>query len=216
MFLECREAAYHGLISVDLLFLVETYSMDLPSSSLGMRAGSGGVAGGGLGGGGRGNSLYRWECTFWIYVVAAHLVVVLMLGSPVDVFDYAVTVAFQILCIMFLCRPRQSDNSDFDSAANSMSSAHLFVLSILLLVAANSFASIPHVYEADRLWALAILVVLDILLLVVHLYDHVPTMYTIVMGRLIYVVGMEGLLVAVFYCFKHRLDKYAMEEAHMV
>lgn len=211
-----KEAAYHGLISADLLFVVETYSVEL--SPLDGR-------GGGGGGGGRSmNTLYRWECVFWLYVFVAHMVIVLALASPVDAFDFAIIVIFQVLCIMYLCRPRQDDEDcngysgigggGRGSGRGSMTQS--LVICILLLVAFNSFISIPHVYEETRLWALVILLCLDTLLLVTHMYDHTPTMYTIVMGRLMYVVGILCLCISVFYVFKNRLQKYGADEMHMV
>jgi hypothetical protein len=218
-FTTSKEAAYHGLISADLLFMVETYCMEL-SCSDGI-----GLANMGSGGGGRRsfNTLYRWECTFWVYVFAVHVVLLLMLASPVDVFDFAVTAIFHILCIMYLCRPRPSDSDDsgYEGGAgggmySQSSMTQSFVMCFLVLIAINTFICIPHVYEGERLWALCILLVFDSLLLITHLYDHIPTMYTIVMGRLIYVVGVQLVIVLMFFCFKHRLQKYSAEQIRMV
>ncbi len=208
-----KEAAAHaGLMTADLLFIVQTYAGETSQ--------------------GRRNTLYRWECVFWGYVFLVHVFAVMMLASPVDVFDCIVIVSFQQLCIMYLCRPRQANSDDTECRdggggigmyslvhAEQNNSSHAggangtwmqAILGILLLfIAWNNFMSIPHVYEADRVWAFAILVGMDLLLLVVHLYDYVPTMYTIIMGRFLYVVVMSATILGMLYAYKHRLLLYA-------
>lgn len=196
-----KENEASGLMSssADLLFIVETYSMEMKNSY-------------------SKNTLYRWECIFWAFTSWTHFVVILILASPVDVFDCIVIVSFQILCIMYLCRPRQCDSQeDAYGFGTSISRNHHggsgilqgFMVVLLLFIAWDSFASIPHVYEGERIWALAVLIVMDTLLLVIHLYDHVPTMYTIGMGRLFYVIVLSACVVGMFCTFKHRLTKYS-------
>lgn len=85
-----KETVTHGLMSPDLLFIGETYSMDL----IGERSH-----------GGR-NPFYRWECLFWVYVFVIHVVFIVLITSPLDIFDCTLTVTLFILSIMYLCRPR--------------------------------------------------------------------------------------------------------------
>jgi hypothetical protein len=47
---------------------------------------------------------------------------------------------------------------------------------------------------------------LDIFLLVVHLYDTIPTMYTISMGRLTIVALMNSIMAYAFMQLKDRLE----------
>lgn len=191
-----KENAMHGIMSsTDLLFIVETYSMEMKSASH------------------HHNTLYRWECIFWGYVFWVHLVIVLMLASPVDVFDCMVIISFQILCIMYLCRPRQCDaeNALWEVGNKKSNSSWFqgFVFVLLLFIAWNSFASIPHAYEGERIWSLVVLLAMDILLLVVHMYDHMPTMYTICMGRLLYTIVLNACVICMFATFHHRLVQYS-------
>lgn len=65
-----------------------------------------------------------------------------------------------------------------------------------------------QVYEPDRMWLLCLLVLLDVLLLVVHGYDNMPTMYTIVMGRLTFITLMNLSLGYAFGVLKDRLEEY--------
>lgn len=82
------------------------------------------------------------------------------------------------------------------------------VLSCLIGCTWITFASIPHVYEADRAWLFLCLLLLDGLLLLVHMYDGTPTMYTIVMGRLTYVSLANLCLAYAFYSLEDRLEEY--------
>jgi hypothetical protein len=216
-----KESAMHsGLMTADMLFVVGTYSPDLSSSSHH----------------GRRNTLYRWECVFWLYVFVLHLIVVLMLASPVDVFDCIVIVVLQQLCFMYLCRPRQCDSTDGDEGGGyglyslasgsgstyeqgSLSSSSWgqgVLVCLLLVLAFNNFASIPHAYEEDRVWAFGVLLAMDLLLLVVHMYDHVPTMYTIIMGRMLYVIVLNVSVLSMFYMYRHRLQLYESLNSKMV
>lgn len=163
-----------------------------------------------------GNSVYSWELVFWVYVLLVHVVLVTALTSPVDVFDTAIVVLFSMLCLMYLCRPRGNQGSSSSSSAH-MSDDQLpanggmvqaGVLSVLLICTWLTFTSIPHMYEQDRAWLFAILLVLDALLLVVHMYDGMPTMYTIVMGRLTFVILMNVVLAYSFAALQDRLDQY--------
>lgn len=63
-------------------------------------------------------------------------------------------------------------------------------------------------YESDRMWLLGIIVFLDVLLLVIHMYDSMPTMYTIIMGRLTYITLMNVSLAYSFLTLKDRLEEY--------
>lgn len=58
------------------------------------------------------------------------------------------------------------------------------------------------------MWLLGLLVAMDILLLVVHGYDSMPTMYTIVMGRLTFITLMNLSLGYAFIVLKDRLEEY--------
>jgi hypothetical protein len=148
---------------------------------------------------GDGTSLYTWELIFWGYVLLVHTVLVTALTSPVDIFDTAISVLFTTLCLMFLCRPR---------SGNTGGGVQVAVVSTLLVCTWLTFTSIPHVYEPDRLWLLVILVLLDTLLLLVHMYDGIPTMYTIVMGRLTFISLVNLSLAYAFTTLKDRLDTY--------
>lgn len=229
-FTTMKEVSVHGLMSADLLFVVSTYSMELPGGSS--------ISGADVSS--RRNTLYRWECIFWGYVFIVHLVMVVLLASPVDVFDGIVIIVFQQLSIMYLCRPRQCGDDEYDgggagqvvdsryslisygsssssSLSTSFSLVQGFLMVMLVVLAWNNFASIPHVYEAERVWALGVLVVMDMLLLVVHMYDQVPTMYTITMGRLVYVILLNVCVLGMFYSFKHRLHhQYSDNSTKMV
>ena len=151
-----------------------------------------------------GSSLYTWELFFWGYVLLVHAVLVTVLTSPVDIFDTFISVLFTTLCLMFLCRPRDE--------AGSGSGAQAVVVSTLLVCLWLTFASIPHVYEPDRVWLLVVLILLDMLLLLVHLYDGLPTMYTIVMGRLTFISLVNLSLAYAFVILEDRLETYARDD----
>lgn len=51
-----------------------------------------------------GSTMYTWEISFWIYIMALHLSLVSTITSPVDIFDTVVSVLLGVLSIMFLCR----------------------------------------------------------------------------------------------------------------
>jgi hypothetical protein len=82
------------------------------------------------------------------------------------------------------------------------------VLSCLILSTWVTFSSIPQVYEPDRAWLFLCIVLLDCLLLLVHMYDSMPTMYTIVMGRLTFVMLANLCLSYSYYSLKDRLEEY--------
>lgn len=180
-----KENARGGIISSEINFTIDVYQQDHDYNR---------------------NDLYRWEVVFWMFVGAVHICLMLPLTSPVDGFDCMVICCFALLCIMYLCKPRNLE----ESAASIASPTHGAVLCLLLMVLWMAFTSIPHIYEADRLWLLGGVFFLDSLLIVTHVYDSIPTMYTIVMGRLIYTVSMEALVVTAFYCLKHRLSVHSM------
>ena len=146
------------------------------------------------------SSLYTWELVFWAYILNIHGVLVMCLTSPVDIFDATVVILFGVMCLMFLCRPRGNDGN----AATLQG----VVLAILLICIWNMFMSIPHAYQQDRLWLMGILMALDGLLLLVHMYDSMPTMYTIVMGRLTYVTLGSVVLSYAFATLQDRLTEY--------
>ena len=157
--------------------------------------------------GGGGGSMYTWELVFWGYISITHWVLVSVLTSPSDIFDTAVSIGFTVLCLMFLCRPRGSDNNG-GGGGGGMIGMQGLVLSTLLLCTWLTFSSIPHAYEADRGWLFASVLVMDGLLLLVHMYDDMPTMYTIVMGRLTYVSLVNLWLSYAFYSLDDRLSEY--------
>lgn len=107
------------------------------------------------------------------------------------------------------CRHCDSEEDEGKGSSGGYGWKENFLLAVLVVVGANIFVSMPHAYESDRLWALMVLIGMDGLLLVIHLYDHVPTMYTICMGRLMYVIPLNICLLCMFYLFKHRLVKYS-------
>ena len=76
-----------------------------------------------------------------------------------------------------------------------------------------TFTSIPHAYQHDRLWLMGILSALDGLLLLVHMYDSLPTMYTITMGRLNYVTLGNMLFSLAFAILEDRLSEYVHNPA---
>lgn len=157
-----------------------------------------------------GASLYTWELIFWGYVFMVHAVLMVVLTSPVDIFDTTISVLFTILCLMFLCRPRGNhhDGGGGGGGSNSGSGAQSMVLVTLVTCTWLTFSSIPHVYEPDRLWLLGILIVLDMLLLLVHMYDGMPTMHTIVMGRLTFISLTNLSLAYAFMTLHDRLETY--------
>lgn len=55
---------------------------------------------------------------------------------------------------------------------------------------------------------MGVLGTLDGLLLLVHMYDGLPTMYTIVMGRLTYVILGNMLFSLAFAILEDRLSEY--------
>ena len=148
------------------------------------------------------SSLYTWELVFWSYVLLLHVVLVVCLTSPVDVFDATVAILFGLLCFMFLCRPRGNTNVSHGGTLQGI------VLATLLVCVWLTFTSIPHVYQQDRLWLMAVLTSLDGLLLLIHMYDNMPTMYTIVMGRLTYVTLGNVVLSYAFATLEDRLSEY--------
>jgi hypothetical protein len=168
--------------------------------------------------------LYGWEAVFWGYVLAVHATVLVTVTSPVDIFDTVVMVLFSVGCLAYLCRPRAQprrpgDGDDDEEAFRASRPmvdpdspvVHTTVLGTLMIATWLGFTSIPHAYEHDRLWFFSGLVCLDALLLVVHMYDTMPTMYTIVMGRLTYVTVFNALMAASFCLLRHRLSHYIRE-----
>ncbi len=143
---------------------------------------------------------YTWDLVFWAYVFVLHGVLVACLTSPVDIFDAAVAVLFAVLSFMFLCRPR--------GEIMGVATMQGLVLSTLVVCTWLTFTSIPHAYQHDRLWLMGVLVVLDSLLLLIHMYDSLPTMYTIVMGRLTYVTIGNLLFSLAFATLEDRLSEY--------
>lgn len=157
--------------------------------------------------------MYTWEMIFWAYVFMVHVVLVAVLTSPVDIFDTAVVVMFSIICLMYLCRPRSNNPDSGDAGDRTLGGggmAQAGVLTTLLVCTWLTFTSIPHMYEQDRAWLFAVLLVLDGLLLLVHMYDGMPTMYTIVMGRLTFVNLVNIVLAYAFATLKDRLDQFVM------
>ena len=180
-----------SIFSVNLLFIPDTYT---PVNAR------------------EGSSVYTWELIFWSYVLLVHVVLVVSLTSPVDIFDTTVVVLFSFLCLMYLCRPRGDPSNDHaldNRTFNSGGMLQAAVLSTLLVCTWVTFTSIPHMYEQDRAWLFAVLLVLDGLLLLVHMYDSMPTMYTIVMGRLTFVILVNSVLAYSFATLQDRLDQYA-------
>jgi hypothetical protein len=167
------------IISSNILFTMDTYDPEFSVT--------------------RNMNLYMWELVFWAYVSLSHVAFVLSLTSPVDIFDMLVILSFSIFCLMFLCRPRKAE----DSIANTFRS---MVIATLLVSTWLTFTSIPHIYEEDRLWFFACMLGLDIFLLVIHLYDSIPTMYTISMGRLTIVALMNSIMAYAFMQLKDRLE----------
>lgn len=161
----------------------------------------------GHGGGGGGSSMYTWELVFWGYVGVVHWVLVSVLTSPCDIFDTVVSIGFAVICLMFLCRPR-GESRDGSTGTGGVAGLQGLVLSVLLLCTWLTFSSIPHAYEEDRGWLFASMLVMDGLLLFVHMYDSMPTMYTIVMGRLTYVSLVNMWLAFAFYSLDDRLSQY--------
>lgn len=197
-----------SLLNMDTYFIPDSFA---PSEN--------GDRHGGRGGGGGGGGLYTWEVVFWVYTFCVHCTLVTAVSSPVDIFDTAIIVSFSILCIMYLCRPRMSNGNGGDNSFSVSGSdvgsggggggMQAMVIMVLALSTWLAFTSVPHVYESDRMWLLASLVVMDSFLLVVHLYDTLPTMYTISMGRLTYTTLVNFLIAYSYYSLKDRLQEYA-------
>jgi hypothetical protein len=164
--------------------------------------------GGGADYDGHGSSMYTWELVFWGYVGVVHWVLVSVLTSPCDIFDTVVSIGFAVICLMFLCRPRGESSEGGGGRSGGMAGLQGLVLSVLLLCTWLTFSSIPHAYEEDRGWLFASMLVMDGLLLFVHMYDGMPTMYTIVMGRLTYVSLVNMWLAFAFYSLDDRLSQY--------
>jgi hypothetical protein len=173
------------VFNVNLMFVPDTYAPVQTNADYGIHEES--------------SSLYTWEIVFWAYVFALHGALVACLTSPVDVFDAAVAVLFGTLCFMFLCRPR----------GNNMGAATMqgLVLSTLIVCTWLTFTSIPHAYQQDRLWLMGVLTTIDGLLLLIHMYDSLPTMYTIVMGRLTYITLGNMLFSLAFATLEDRLSE---------
>lgn len=194
-------------MNMDMLFIPDSYQDHVYSSS--------------SPDGGRGNGLYTWELVFWGYTLAVHCALILAATSPVDLFDTVTIIAFSLLCIMYLCKPRMdhqhgSDHAAGPSGTGSSSVFKSMVMMVLMLCTWLAFTSIPHVYEADRLWLLLCLVSLDVFLLIAHLYDSMPSMYTICMGRLTYTALMNLLVAYAFYSLKDRLQSLLVDGEHPV
>lgn len=81
------------------------------------------------------------------------------------------------------------------------------VLSTLIVCTWLTFTSIPHAYQQDRLWLMGVLTTIDGLLLLIHMYDSLPTMYTIVMGRLTYITLGNMLFSFAFATLEDRLSE---------
>lgn len=158
------------------------------------------------GSGGGGISLYSWELVWWGYIWALHIILVSCLTSPVDIFDTALVVGFSCTCLMFLCRPREGRDADGDHSSPA-GPFPLVVAAVLITCVWLAMSSVPHVYESDRMWLLGILLGMDALMLFIHLSDTMPTMYTVLMGRLTYTVLANGILIYTYWVLPDRLQE---------
>lgn len=149
-------------------------------------------------------SLYSWELVWWAYVWSLHIVLVSCVTSPVDIFDTALVVGFGCLALMFLCRPRENQDCGGGAQKGYMQTAVALMLAFCVWLAVTS---IPHAYEPDRMWLLSILLGLDGLMLFVHMSDYMPTMYTVLMGRVTYTVLANCALVYAYWVLLDRLSE---------
>lgn len=122
------------MLSMDMMFVVDSY---IPMGRHG---------GGGSGSG----SLYTWELLFWGYILCVHSVLLVTLASPVDVFDTTVVVSFTVLCMAFLCKPRQEGEGGGGGGGGG-GATQAIVLCVLVLSAWLALTSIPHAYEVSRI-----------------------------------------------------------------
>lgn len=208
-----QDAAGMGVFSSEEPFATSTYASASSSSSA--RGGKYETGGGNPG------SLYAWELVYWLYVALVHCTLLTTLTSPVDIFDTLITTVVTVLSLMFLCRPRDFNDDGgggggesggggggCGNGATNSTGIQSVVMCILLATTWLGFSSIPHNYEEDRIWLFATLLSLDVLALVVHMYDTVPSMYTVVMGRLTYVTCLNIAMAYAFYTLEHRLSVY--------
>lgn len=187
--------AHH--ISSDTLFVRESYT---PVNT--MARGHDDEHGGGV-------SLYSWELLWWAYVWILHIILVSCLTSPVDIFDTALVVGFGCLGLMYLCKPRNGSGRGDDEEAVDGKVGHLqlVVTATLVLCVWIAATSIPHAYEPDRMWLLGLLLGMDALMLFIHLSDSVPTMYTVLMGRLTYTILSNCALGYAYWVLPDRLEE---------
>lgn len=149
-------------------------------------------------------SLYSWELVWWAYVWTLHILLVSCITSPVDIFDTGMVVGFGCLALMFLCRPRDGGHTEGNSRQGYM---QMVVALVLILCVWLAITSIPHAYETDRMWLLGCLLAMDALMLFVHLSDSMPTMYTVLMGRVTYMVLCNSILVYAYWVLQDRLQE---------
>ena len=121
-------------------------------------------------------------------------------------FDTALVVGFSCTCLMFLCRPREGRDADGDHSSPA-GPFPLVVAAVLITCVWLAMSSVPHVYESDRMWLLGILLGMDALMLFIHLSDTMPTMYTVLMGRLTYTVLANGILIYAYWVLPDRLQE---------
>lgn len=129
----------------------------------------------------------QWDTIFWVFCACAHVLVIIIVTSPVDVY----AVLFSSLLLFYflgrLCSPRCQQLS------MTYENMNLLGFCAGILVAGYN---IPDSHSG-RAGALVIMVMLDYMLGVGHTWDAAPTMDTVTNCRLFWVcavsLGMAGL-----------------------
>ena len=125
-----------------------------------------------------------WNTMFWVTHILIHLVVILRLLSPVCLYQALLILILQTISLAILCNPR-SGPRPYDTLL-------ILCYGIGSLLA---FQDLPH---GSHIIFMSLLILLDVLLLMGHVYDQRPNMQTIGNCRLLQCASSAMLMIGAY------------------
>jgi len=129
-----------------------------------------------------------WDLIFWVFCSGAHMIVILIVMSPADIYGAVLSSLLIIYFLCKLCQPRAAQLSVTQENLNLLGYfAGLFVAGY----------NLPDAHTA-RMSSLFVMCILDYMLGVGHIWDQNPRMDTITNCRIFWVCSASCCLSALY------------------
>ena len=129
-----------------------------------------------------------WNSMTWVAYTLLHLVLVLVVTSPVNVYCLVLVVLLYLYSVGSLVSPRTTQRSGMDT-----------VWTIMYFYAAFTVFQEMPVRHGLRLASLVLVTAMDLLLVLGHTYDATPTMLCAGNCRLLWTSCAGGVLLLLYY-----------------